>query len=218
MSTAFVIGLDLGQVNDYTALAVVERHTEPGWPADSSHALRHVQRLALGTPYPLIVPFVARLANAPPLAGRTTLVVDHTGVGRAVVDLLRGALPGVPLVPITITAGKRTRVDENGLWHVPKKELVMSLQTLLHNHQLKVARTLPDAQVLIRELLDFRVKTTEAANETFGAWRTGQHDDLVLAVALACWQAGRGALRTSDEQDQRNGRLPAKARSGRYPA
>ena len=30
-----------------------------------------------------------------------------------------------------------------------------------------------------------------AANETFGVWREGQHDDLVLAVALACWWAER---------------------------
>lgn len=28
-----------------------------------------------------------------------------------------------------------------------------------------------------------------AANEMFGAWREGQHDDLVLAVAIAVWRA-----------------------------
>ena len=31
------------------------------------------------------------------------------------------------------------------------------------------------------------VKVSAAGNEQFGAWREGQHDDLVLAVALACW-------------------------------
>jgi hypothetical protein len=30
------------------------------------------------------------------------------------------------------------------------------------------------------------VKIPSAANETFGAWRDGDHDDPVLAVALAC--------------------------------
>jgi hypothetical protein len=35
------------------------------------------------------------------------------------------------------------------------------------------------------------VKITAAANETFAAWREGAHDDLVLAVALACWHADR---------------------------
>ena len=40
----------------------------------------------------------------------------------------------------------------------------------------------------------FRVKITEAANETFGAWREGQHDDLLLAVALAAWMIAEDAL------------------------
>jgi hypothetical protein len=70
---------------------------------------------------------------------------------------------------------------------VPKKELVASLQVLLQTRRLKVAKTLPEAATLVRELETFRVKVTEAANETFGAWREGQHDDLVLAVALAAW-------------------------------
>ena len=40
---------------------------------------------------------------------------------------------------------------------------------------------------------NFRVKVTDAANETFGAWRERPHDDLVLAVAIAAWQAERPA-------------------------
>ena len=33
----------------------------------------------------------------------------------------------------------------------------------------------------------FRVKVTAARHEVFQSWREGQHDDLVLAVALAAW-------------------------------
>jgi hypothetical protein len=36
-------------------------------------------------------------------------------------------------------------------------------------------------------LLNFEVRTTQSSNETFGAWREGTHDDLVLAVAMAAW-------------------------------
>ena len=39
-----------------------------------------------------------------------------------------------------------------------------------------------------QELLNFRVKITANANETFNA-REGTHDDLVLAVALPIWLA-----------------------------
>jgi hypothetical protein len=54
-----------------------------------------------------------------------------------------------------------------------------------------IARSLPDAATLVRELQNFQVKITVAANETFGVWRDGQHDDLVLAVALASWWGER---------------------------
>jgi hypothetical protein len=32
-----------------------------------------------------------------------------------------------------------------------------------------------------------RVRTTPSGREQFGAWREGEHDDLVLAVAPASW-------------------------------
>jgi hypothetical protein len=48
---------------------------------------------------------------------------------------------------------------------------------------------LPHAEVLVRELQAFKVEITEAGTETYGG--KGQHDDLVLAVALAVWRAGR---------------------------
>ena len=41
----------------------------------------------------------------------------------------------------------------------------------------------------MKELQNFQVKITLSANETFGSWREGIHDDLVLAVSLAAWWA-----------------------------
>lgn len=35
------------------------------------------------------------------------------------------------------------------------------------------------------------MKVTTAANDVYGAWREGTHDDLVLAASLALW-AGKG--------------------------
>jgi hypothetical protein len=42
---------------------------------------------------------------------------------------------------------------------------------------------------LVDELLNFRGQITSAANVLNGAWRSGQHDDPVLAASLACWWA-----------------------------
>jgi hypothetical protein len=40
-------------------------------------------------------------------------------------------------------------------------------------------------------MADMRVKMTAAGNEQYEAWRESAHDDLVLAVALACWGLGK---------------------------
>jgi hypothetical protein len=190
MNPSYIVGLDLGQTADFTALAVLERPTALRKGDSVVYAMRHLRRFALGTPYTEIVPAVAKLVDAPPLTGHVSLVVDQTGVGRAVVDMFRRSAQ-CQVVPVTITCGQQVTETEDRCWHVPKKELVTSLQLLLQSRRLQIARTLPEAATLVRELENFRVKITLAANETFGAWREGQHDDLVLAAALAAWQAER---------------------------
>jgi hypothetical protein len=115
------------------------------------------------------------------------LAVDATGVGRPVCDLFRDArMPG-RLVPITITGGLSVTGDGRGGVHVPKKDLVACAQVLLQTRRLRVARELALADVLVQELENFRVRITPAANEVFGEWREGQHDDLVFALAMAAW-------------------------------
>jgi hypothetical protein len=191
------VGLDLGQAQDYTALAVLSRPRltgrEPPAEREPPYAVGHLHRFPLGTPYPTVVASVVELLRAPPLRG-CMFVVDQTGVGRAVVDMLTDAMEGrvnCKFCPVTITAGQEVNRSESGQLRVPKKELVGCLQVLLQTRRLRIAQALPDAATLVRELETFRVKITEAANETFGAWREGQHDDLVLAVGLAAWVGER---------------------------
>ncbi len=45
---------------------------------------------------------------------------------------------------------------------------------------------------MVKELTSFKVKITAAANETFGEWREGYNDDLVLALALGVWWGENG--------------------------
>jgi hypothetical protein len=208
----YVAGLDLGQARDFTAVAILERtrpddlgppeaetflvrqrwsgiETLPVRPVapkrERTYAVRHLERFPLGTSYPSICARMVELFERPPLAG-ARLVVDQTGVGRAVVDMLRRARPQATVRPITITGGHEVVPDGAG-WHVPKKELVSVLQVLLQSRRLQVARGLPLASVLVKELQAFQVKITATAQETFAAWRERDHDDLVLAVALATW-------------------------------
>jgi hypothetical protein len=189
MPIKYFTGLDLGQAKDYTAVAVLERTTlpDPKWAGRKLHhyAVRHLERLPLGTPYPDVCTRLGRLFASPPLTD-SSLAVDYTGVGRPVLDMLRRAQIQAKLRPVTITGGSKPKLD--GGWHVPKKDLVGTLQVLLQSRRLRVAPTLPEAPTLVQELTTFQVKITPAANETFGAWREGAHDDLVLAVAVAAWE------------------------------
>jgi hypothetical protein len=186
--TDHIVGLDLGQSSDYTALAVLERsfrytdETLSEFIAD--YAVRHLKRWQLKTPYNVIIDEVVKLVASPPL-DNPRLAVDQTGVGAAVVDLLRAAEPKAMLRPVLITAGHQI-TETNGEKHVPKKELVSTLQVLLQSRRLRVA-PLPERELLVKELLAFKVKITLSANETFEAWRERDHDDMVLAVALAAW-------------------------------
>lgn len=175
----FTIGLDLGQSHDYTALAVLER-------SPPTYAVRHLQRYPLGMSYPAVVDQIFSLTTRDPLRG-STLLVDYTGVGRPVVDALREARLPVTLIPVSITSGSTVTRGDDGSYRVPKRELVTTLQALLHSRRLTVAQGLAEADILIRELQAFRVKITASANEVYGAIRHGDHDDIVLAVALACW-------------------------------
>jgi hypothetical protein len=183
-----IIGLDLGQQKDYTALVILERTWWPDpdkpYGQASHYAVRHLKRWQLGTPYTAIVEDVGRLVREPPLVN-PLLAVDRTGVGWPVVDMLRQARIAALLRPILITGG--SQITDDAGWHVPKKDLVSTLQVLLQGRRLKIA-PMPERELLTKELLAFRVKiNVSTANESFEAWRERDHDDLVLAVALACW-------------------------------
>ena len=188
MNPWHVVGLDLGQSADYSALAILESTAGPS----PRHAVTHLHCWPLGTRYTQVVDDVRKLCSAPPLSS-PALVVDGTGVGAAVCDLFHQAdLPG-RVLPVVITAGNRASADESGRLLVPKKELVSVLQVLLQSRRLVIARGLPLAETLGRELANFRVKVSASGNEGFEAWRERDHDDIVLAVGLAAWVAEQAA-------------------------
>jgi hypothetical protein len=190
----YICGLDLGQAQDYTALAIAAKSWKPH-PDDDDRLEAHyfvgdLRRWPLKTPYPEIIDDLGRLVARPPL-DYPSLGVDQTGVGKAIVDLLRSKQLAASLRPILITAGHQTIRGGDGAWHVPKKELVSCVQALLQTRRLQVA-AVPERDTLVKELLDFKVKITAAANETYESWRERDHDDLVFAVAMACWLGERG--------------------------
>lgn len=204
----WLCGLDIGQISDSTALCILERRlVSIGETQQQEYQCRHLERFALGTNYPDMVEQLANYLKRLPAPAawqedvtllmdreqsvrrvtppRYILIVDGTGVGRGIVDMFTR----LALIPITviITGGSQVTNPAPHEWHVPKPTLVGALQVVLQTRRFKVARNIPEAATLVKELQNFRYKITDAGNDTYGAWREGQHDDLVLAASLAAW-------------------------------
>ena len=181
----YFVGVDLGQANDFTALALLERKKEN---EETVYHLRRLERIR-NAPYPDIVDKVTALMSSPALKNEAFLVVDGTGVGSPVVDLFRRA--GLNPWAIMIHGGDRV-VLEGRTYRVPKRDLVGVLQVLLQNGRLKISWKLKLAQVLSGEMLNFKVKIDpKTAHDSYSAWREQDHDDLLLATAMAAWMGER---------------------------
>jgi hypothetical protein len=191
----FLIGLDLGQSADFSALCVVEGSAgafdEPQTWEQKRYAVRHLQRWPLRTTYPAIVEDVRALYYRAPLAGQLVpLVVDATGVGRPVIDLFRAS--GLAAIGVTITGGLQDNLGDGVNVTVPKRTVVSTLVACFQTERLKIAEALEAAPLLINELANFRLKVSlETGNETFESRRESIHDDLVLCVGIALWWAER---------------------------
>ena len=217
MKPLYILGVDLAQSSDYTAITVLERtsvatdrmQVRPKYPvvvpgrklellrspvSENHYAARHLERLPKGTPYPAQVARIKELSERLRKGNEITpqLVVDQTGVGRPVVDMLRGA--DLSPAAVTITGGDTVSQDGQD-YRVPKRDLVSTVEIVLDSKRLKIASGLPEAQTLTSELLAFKRNVTLSGHDRYGndvgEWRENPHDDMVLAVALACWYGER---------------------------
>jgi hypothetical protein len=191
----YAIGVDLGQRQDHSALAVVEhRRVFTGerdpvtWELKSKvlRSVRHLERVPLGTSYEEVAQRVAWLARSPELADRCAVVIDATGVGAPVVEMVRRARAGCQMVPVVITAGE-SETHGGGYQRLPKKDLIAGLQISVEQGELRIAENLEEGDTLLEEMRSMRVNVGPTGREKFGATAAGSHDDLVLAVALGVW-------------------------------
>jgi hypothetical protein len=182
----FFVGVDLGQSQDYTAVVILERLKAETGGKEFTYHVRHLERVR-GVPYPQIVATVARMMSSSELKGNAELVIDQTGCGRPVFDMFIEG--GLDPVGVSIHGGDST-THEGRNWRVPKRDLVGILQVLLQTARLKVASKLALGSILQAEMLNFKVKIDPiTAHDSYSAWREADHDDLILAVALAAWWA-----------------------------
>jgi hypothetical protein len=147
----------------------------------SVYRVHHLERLPLKTPFPAQVARVQYIKSR--LPRDAALVVDDTGVGKGIGDMFEEI--GLSPVRVSIVHGLDTHINGSRVT-VPKATLVSTLVARMHGGELFVHESLKEWPVLRRELLNFRPEMTRSGVETWNA-RSGEHDDLVLALALAVW-------------------------------
>lgn len=158
----YLVGVDFGQAQDYTAIATIKQLWNSEREAQNYEVV-DLQRPPLGTPYNKVVDFIVDTLKSPTLSGKingiqlsdappdvTELVVDATGCGRPVVDMLkqREAKKYAHLVACNITGGQGLTCNDDGFYGVPKRNLATTLQILFQEGRLKIAEALSLGPIL----------------------------------------------------------------------
>lgn len=190
---SLILAADLGQARDFTAIIALRRlPPAPGLTSFSRWETVHIERVKLGTSYQAIAVHTSALRTMMVAVDPDVHVaVDGTGVGKAVVEMMRGA--AIPnLTAVTITGGRTvggTYMNPT----VPKADLVAGVSVALQNRALLIPADLPHAEALTGELSTFRSATSVDGSTQYAAWRERDHDDLVLALAIGIWVGNRAA-------------------------
>jgi hypothetical protein len=203
------IGVDIGQRVDPTAIAVVERderiegrtYRPDGTVASNPnerrvwhHTVRHLERLPLGTSYPDVARRLAAVATrvVERTGHRPRLYLDATGVGKPVVDVLKDHRVNARLIAVYFTYGDRRIEEHSNQVTLGKGWLVSRMQALFQAERLHLPPGHPEAETLVKELLDYEIRVDQHANDKYGAFKVGTHDDLVTALGLATQKDGYG--------------------------
>lgn len=173
----YVLGWDIAKYQDFSVMTVIDVN------------LRRVvawKRLNL-IEYPLQIAHVATLAH---LYNDAAVIMDSTGVGDPIFDMLRQ-------LGMTVEGYYLTNASKNKLID----ELVVAIE---HVHV-----QFPNIPELVNELNIFSYKITEARNIVYSA-PDGMHDDCVFSLALAVHGIGSnldiaiaGRSRRADEEAPR---------------
>lgn len=190
--------------------AVIHVGHEQGWGTcercyperEDVFYVRAVGRLPLGTKYPAVGEHVADVVvglnnrNITPF-----LLVDVTGVGRPVFDIIQPKLSkaDVYVSAVTFTSGTTLKGHPGSPEIVMGKEVLVSrVQALLQTTRLRMPDT-DQTRALAEELRTYEIRISEqTANLQAGAFKTGAHDDMATALGLAvlfdpsAWQVSYG--------------------------
>ena len=212
-----ILGLDLGQSEDPSAMALIlniDQTISPHNWIDSTHPRHNTWQLTATKVFPLGTAYTAlaqqihqtleRFKQQHPTT-QITLLADATGIGRPTLEILhkeltsRGGQPKARLEGIVFTAGATHSKTTHpslpiDLFHVPKLDLISTLLQSIESHQLKVIPNLPEQQTLIAQLKSLRYANSRQTGQTTIHVDSNASNpqianaDLVMALAMATWR------------------------------
>ncbi len=172
----------------------------------SEYIVRFIKRLPLNTSYPDVAIYIANMLDNGLFKNRNVkILLDVTGVGRPVYDNLKSEIMlrlnnarieqsfqtgltwkigkyTLQLKPISFTHGETYNRSKGTLG---KAFLVSRMQSILQERRFHAPDT-QEVKAMIDELLVYEIKVSDNGKDTYGAFKTGAHDDLATAAALSC--------------------------------
>jgi len=199
----YFIGLDIGRVRDYSALAMIARFYSMPPDRDLNnmqqmYMVTDLVRFPIETPYAEVEEAVSIMWNRPRVsAKRRIAVIDQTGVGDPVVQNIR-RIHKVKTIGINITGGNTVTQSDERTYNVPKATLVTNLISVAQRQRLKIHPDVKGAKLFKEELAKFGYHIDRnTGNIQYEALEAATHDDLIIAVSLPLWFAeavARGSL------------------------
>jgi len=188
----FVFGVSIGQGQDFTAIAALERFEELNgeakngrWLTGVRYHARHLERLQLGVGFIETTSYLKGLIADLPSYGRLNVLVDRTDCGRPPIDHMRKE--GLTVIPVTIMQSGKIEGGRHFGYRVPKKEMQSVLKLLFEaDDRLKIVNS-PEADELTKELQEYTGRRTAITGNDLEAWREKPSDDLVFAMMMPCW-------------------------------
>jgi len=193
---SYVVGVDIGQRVDPTALAVVE--TRHNAQARGYYIVLFLRRLKLGLLYADVATQIARLdtklrkeASKNRLDAGVTYILDATGVGQGPSEQIAQALNAQSYADVYrcyLTGGINPIADDETMQiKLPKTQMVSSLVAVFDSDRIELPARSKEFDAMVNELSSFEIRVSEEGRNSFGAFKVGKHDDLVTALGLAVW-------------------------------
>lgn len=206
-----VVGVDVGKRQDYTAIAVTELEYGSEFGDRPVFRAWQLQRLPLGTSYPdVAATLVEKIRNIRAqdvprmrdyLMGRDRYLgenmrtaerrpihfrIDSTGVGQPILDLIAGPLReyDVRAVGVDFVTGEKL-TKRGDRWSMGKEYLLARLQVTFQGGRIKISPNSRYREAIEAEMESYEARINAKGRVKTGAFRAGEHDDLLTALGLA---------------------------------